>query len=43
VVQLIGKRLNAGDQLTTAQSGVPPLIPDLSITRNANIISLGNN
>jgi esterase/lipase superfamily enzyme len=44
VVQLIGARLNAGDELTTADAAapVPPIIPDLTITRQANIISLGN-
>jgi esterase/lipase superfamily enzyme len=43
VVQLIGKRLNAGDQLTTEQSAVASaIVPNLSITRQANIISLSD-
>jgi esterase/lipase superfamily enzyme len=43
VVQLIGRRLNAGDQLNTETTPAVPLLPpDLTITRQANIISLGS-
>jgi esterase/lipase superfamily enzyme len=43
VVQLIGKRLNAGDQLHTSEatSGTATF-EDLTIVRNANVISLSN-